>query len=83
MAKRLTKHGNSLAVVIDKPILDMLKMNEKSTIEMVVEGDKLIIRKQKRASGKNELRQSDENIDRIAKKILDKYGPLFDKLAKE
>jgi hypothetical protein len=26
MVKTLTKHGNSLALVIDKPILDLLKI---------------------------------------------------------
>ena len=28
MVKRLTKHGNSLALVIDRPILDLLKIDD-------------------------------------------------------
>jgi len=28
MAKTLTRHGNSLALVIDKPILELLKIDE-------------------------------------------------------
>jgi antitoxin component of MazEF toxin-antitoxin module len=28
MNKKLTKHGNSLALVIDKPILELLKIKE-------------------------------------------------------
>jgi hypothetical protein len=27
MVKKLTKHGNSLALVIDRPILDLLKID--------------------------------------------------------
>jgi antitoxin component of MazEF toxin-antitoxin module len=83
MKKKLTKHGNSLAIVIDKPILEMLKINEKSNIEMLIEGGELIIRKQKKSTSKKDLSPSNESIDRIAKKILTKYGPLFDKLSKE
>ncbi len=43
MTKRLTKHGNSLAIVIDKPILEMLKITDKSNLEMRVEDGELII----------------------------------------
>ena len=39
MAKKLTKHGNSLALIIDKPILNVLGINEKTNLEILVMGD--------------------------------------------
>jgi hypothetical protein len=30
MVKKLTKHGNSLALVIDKPILELLKIDQET-----------------------------------------------------
>jgi len=34
MIKRLTKHGNSLALVIDKGVLDLLKIDEETPISI-------------------------------------------------
>ena len=36
MLKTLTKHGNSLALVIDKPILDMLDISADTPLEEIV-----------------------------------------------
>ena len=42
MVKKLTKHGNTLALVIDKAILELLKM-DKETLEVSTDGKKLTI----------------------------------------
>ena len=42
--KRLTKHGNSLALVIEKPILDLLKMDADTPLEISTDGDVLVVR---------------------------------------
>lgn len=34
MVKKLIKHGNSLALVIDKPVLDLLKITEETPLEI-------------------------------------------------
>ncbi|MEI8345846.1 MAG: AbrB/MazE/SpoVT family DNA-binding domain-containing protein [Pseudomonadota bacterium] len=34
MIKKLVKHGNSLALVIDRPILELLKINEDTPLEI-------------------------------------------------
>ena len=34
MVKKLVRHGNSLALVIDKPILDLLKITEETPLEI-------------------------------------------------
>jgi antitoxin MazE len=38
--KKLTKHGNSWALVIDKPIMDLLNINEETLLEVSTEDGK-------------------------------------------
>ena len=43
MVKRLTKHGNSLALVIDKPILDLLNIDQDTPLDIVTDGQRLLV----------------------------------------
>ena len=43
MVKKLTKHGNSLALVIDRPILDLLKIDPETPLEVSTDGKRLIV----------------------------------------
>ena len=43
MIKRLTKHGNSLALVIDKPVLDLLGIDAGTPLSIVTDGRSLIV----------------------------------------
>lgn len=43
MIKRLTKHGNSYAVVIDKPILELLKATPETPFEILTDGRSLVL----------------------------------------
>jgi len=43
MQKKLTKHGNSWALVIDKPILDLLKIDPTMPLEISTDGQTLIV----------------------------------------
>ena len=43
MLKKLTKHGNSLALVIDRPILDLLKIEPGTTLDVSTDGRRLIV----------------------------------------
>lgn len=43
MQKLLIKHGNSLALVIDKPILDMLQISADTPLEISTNGDQLLV----------------------------------------
>lgn len=43
MIKTLTKHGNSLALVIDRAILDLLKIDSDTPLEISTDGDTLLI----------------------------------------
>jgi antitoxin component of MazEF toxin-antitoxin module len=43
MIKKLSKHGNSLALVIDRPILELLKIDEETDLNVATDGQTLII----------------------------------------
>ena len=43
MTKTLIKHGNSLALVIDKPILEMLHISADTPLEVTTNGDALLV----------------------------------------
>lgn len=34
MVKKLVRHGNSLALILDKPVLDLLKISEETPLEV-------------------------------------------------
>jgi antitoxin component of MazEF toxin-antitoxin module len=41
--KRLTRHGNSLALVIDRPILDLLDIEADTPLEVKTDGSMLTV----------------------------------------
>lgn len=38
MVKTLVKHGNSYALIIDKPIMDLLKLTPETPLEITTDG---------------------------------------------
>ena len=69
----MIKHGNSAALVIDKPIMEMLKITNKTTFEMYTEGENLFL------SPQNEHNQ-EQNILDLLEKINKKYGAVLKRL---
>ena len=43
MVKYLTQHGNSMALVIDKPILELLHISKKTPLQIETDGSNLIV----------------------------------------
>ena len=43
MIKKMTKHGNSLALVIDRPVLELLKIDADTPLEISTDGRMLMI----------------------------------------
>jgi len=43
MIKKMVTHGNSSALIIDKPILQLLKIDENTPLELTTDGRNLII----------------------------------------
>ena len=73
MKKKLSTVGNSLGLVIERPILELLKIDRDTELEMTTDGNRLIIEPIR--SGKKGLRAS-------AEKIIKKHDSTFKKLAK-
>ncbi len=64
MIKNLIKHGNSLALVLDKPILDMLRISADTPLELTNNGDLLLISPIRDRSRQKKLRASLNKINR-------------------
>lgn len=64
MKKTLIRHGNSLALVIDKPILEMLAISADTPLELTTDGDSLLISPVRDAARQTRLRASLEKINR-------------------
>ena len=43
MKKNLTVIGNSLGIIIEKPILELLGISRETQLEMITDGERLII----------------------------------------
>ena len=43
MVKNLTKHGNSYALVIDKPILELLRVTPDTPFDILTDGQSLVL----------------------------------------
>jgi antitoxin component of MazEF toxin-antitoxin module len=43
MIKTLTKHGNSYALVIDKPILELIRATPETPFEIISDGRSLVL----------------------------------------
>jgi antitoxin component of MazEF toxin-antitoxin module len=74
MNKTLIKHGNSLALVIDKPILEMLHITADTPLELTTNGDAILIRP---IRDKRRQRQLKASLD----KINEKFGDDLERLA--
>lgn len=58
MVKYLTAHGNSMALVIDKPILELLHIDVKTPLEIKTDGKSLVISPVKDASREKRFRDA-------------------------
>lgn len=72
MKKRLSAVGNSLGIVIEKPILELLKIDRETELEVSTDGSRLIIEPVSRA----------KSVRTSAEKIMKKHDSTFRKLAK-
>ena len=64
MVKRLTRHGNSLALVIDRPILDMLRIDPDTPLEISTDGEVLIISPVREAGKRKRLEKALAKVNR-------------------
>ena len=74
MTKTLIKHGNSLALVIDKPILEMLDISSDTPLEVTTNGDRLMITPVRDKARQRKLRASLSKINRKYRDDLDRLA---------
>lgn len=76
MVKKLTKTGNSLALVLDKPILERLRIDVNTPLEVSTDGEVIVI-----SPVRNSRRTA--RLKRIVEEAHRQYGGLFRRLAVE
>lgn len=81
MIKKLSKYGNSLAVLIDKPILDLLGMDESSHINIKTDGTNIII-EPIRSQEVIPTISKDPRKQKLYEDLIEKYDAVLRKLAK-
>ena len=74
MIKHLTTHGNSLALVIEKAVLELLGISRKTPLEISTDGSRLII------SPKQNTKR-EKKVDAALIKISDRHAKSLKRLA--
>ena len=74
MTKKLTKHGNSYALVIDKPILELLRATPETPFEIVTDGQCLVLTPVREQAEERKFQQALEKVHR-------RFGRAMKKLA--
>jgi antitoxin MazE len=70
MIKTLTKHGNSWALVIDKPVMELLNISPETPLKIRTDGETLIIAPDKETPRKKKFRAALEETNRRYHKAL-------------
>jgi antitoxin MazE len=74
MIKKLTAIGNSLGLIIERPILELLDIDKDTPLEVKTDGEALIIR-----PAKGSRRQ---RVRRATERMMDRHDETLAKLAK-
>jgi antitoxin MazE len=74
MRTKLTRNGNSLALVLDQPLLEQLGIDENTELELSTTGDMLVV-----TPVRDEARR--KKLKRILEDLHREYGGLFRRLA--
>jgi antitoxin component of MazEF toxin-antitoxin module len=74
MIKTLTKHGNSYAMVIDKPILELLNTTPETPFEIISDGRSLVLTP---VRSSEDAKKFDEALARVHKR----FGKAMQQLA--
>lgn len=74
MIKHLTKHGNSLALIVDKGVLDLLEIDAKTPLHITTDGQCLVISPVRDSKREKKFRKALEQGNK-------KYGKMLKRLA--
>ena len=73
MIKTLSAIGNSLGIIIDKPILDLLNIDRTTDLDVKTDGDALIIRPMRMSK--------QERVAKSTRRMMDAHEETLRKLA--
>jgi antitoxin component of MazEF toxin-antitoxin module len=73
MVKKLIQHGNSVALIIDKPIMEILNITSETSFELSTDGKNLILSPQIE-------NDQEKTIIHSLEKINKKYGAVLRRL---
>jgi len=74
MIKKLIQHGNSVALVIDKPIMEILRITNETTFELSTDGRNLILSPQIENDQEAAVIKSLEKINKKYGAVLKRLG---------
>ena len=74
MIKRLTRTGNSVALVLDKPLLEELGLDENAEVEVSTNGQVIVITPKRNSARDRKFRKAVDKVNR-------KYAGLFKRLS--
>ena len=74
MTKKLIRHGNSAALILDKALLDLLKVEMDTPLEVTTDGRNIIVSPQVNERAEATLLQSLERINQKHGSVLAKLG---------
>jgi antitoxin MazE len=75
MIKKLTRHGNSLALIIDRGVLDLLEIEVRTPLRITTDGTRLVVTPVRTGRRGSALRSALREVNRLR-------GPALRKLAK-
>jgi hypothetical protein len=75
MVTTLEKHGDRCLIAIDKSILDLLKLEPGTALEVATDGQRIIVHAANGATG-------DEAFKSALRKVNEEYGDVLRNLAK-
>lgn len=74
MIKQLAKHGNSLALVVDKAILELLHIDADTPLEVSTDGHSLIVTPAPNATSRKAFRAALKRVNKQHAKALNRLA---------
>ncbi len=74
MIKKLVTHGNSAALIIDKPILELLNVDMNTPLEITTDGKNLIISPVESRKREKRFKAALDKVNRVHGKTLKKLA---------
>jgi antitoxin component of MazEF toxin-antitoxin module len=74
VTKRLTRSGNSLALILDKPLLEALQIDADTELELSTDGDVLVVTPVRD-------RRRTRRVQDLVAEAHEQYGGVFRRLA--